>query len=1204
MRPRSIYLPLVITIFLFASCHDNRNQKSPKAPPEFEDLEKERTGAREARERDIKMMKDPATGSVPTERLILAKQYKDQLIQTNGPLTGVEWNSLGAKNQGGRSRTLLIDANDVTGNTVFVGSVGGGLWKTTNITAASPNWVPVDDLMGNLAVTSIAQQPGSPQIMYMCTGEGFFNADAIRGLGVWKSTNGGTTWTQLGSTNNSNFYYCQKIVVNSAGVVLVATSTGLRRSTDGGTTFNKVLGLGLGIGGVGNDHCYDVEIAANGDIYGALAFSVHKSTDGGATFAAAQTLGVAATRIEIACAPSDANYVYAICENGSVVNGIIRTTNGGALWSALTEPNDADPGVPDADFSRSQAWYDLSIAIDPNNRDVLFVGGIDIFKSTTGGASWTQVSHWYGGFGFQYTHADQHNVVYRSGSSTEAYFVNDGGIYRTTNATAATPTLTDKGTNYITTQFYACAMHPTALTNHFLAGAQDNGSHRFTAGNLQNTVQVTGGDGAFCHIDQDEPQYQFTSYVFNEFFRSTDGGASFNPASIATSGGEFISPTDYDDVNDRMYMCNTSGTYRRWDNPQTGSTFVAVTAGFGDQVSAVKVSPNTANRVFFGTEATGDVFRVDNAHTGAPTVTNISTGLPGGYVSCIEVQTGNDNHLLATYTNYGIVSVWESTDGGASWLSVEGNLPDMPIRWALFNPNNSDQAIVATELGVWSTDNLIAGGATVWGASNSGLANVRVDMLQVRTSDKLVIAATHGRGLYYSDMFTSPTALFEADKKVSYTGKPITFTSTSYQATSWSWNFGDGYTSTSENPSHIYGSAGKYNITLSINGGASSLVRNQYIHVLPGKGTPYLIADGGGFETNTDNFGVDHTSGTSWERGSSAVAGKQGTHAGSNAWVTGLVGNYVDNSESSLMTPSYNFTLPGTYTLTFWSRNNLETDFDGFRVEYSLNKGDSWTALGTTVAAGWYNSANVSGTTIFPANEAFFSAVRSPYTQSTRDVSFLAGNNSVAFRIIFKTDEAVTGVGAAVDDFEITGPANSGLPLTLTSFTAFKQNADVMLKWTTENELNVSRFVLERSSDAVNFTAIATVNARNLSQDMYLYPDLISLLTPRPTGYIYYRLRMVDLDGSYTYSAIARISLSGNSLITVGPNPFRDHINIYSPVEVKRLTLIDMSGKQVFSTTAISGNRVSITKTLAKGSYMVRIETADGVETRKIIKGD
>jgi len=1194
-KPVKRIIILFLSIVFFSQCN---TKLKPSAAKEKE------TGAREARQRDIRMMKDPALGYVPYERIIAAKEYKDQLMQTEAALSGVQWRSLGPKNQGGRSRTLLIDANDVSGNTVFAASVGGGLWKTTNITAAAPLWAPVDDLMGNLAVTSIAQDPSNPLVMYLCTGEGFFNADAIRGLGIWKSTNGGNTWTQLASTNNSNFHYCQKIVVNSTGVVLVATHSGIRRSADGGTTWTKVLGAGLGITGANSNFSWDVEIAANGDIFGAIDGSIHKSTNAGVTFGAAQTLPIAAVRIELACAPSDANYAYAVIENGSVVNGIIRTTNGGTTWTSRTEPADADPGVGATDFSRGQAWYDLSLAVDPNNRDRLFTGGIDLFVSSDGAGTWTQVSHWYGGFGFQYVHADQHNAIFKPGSSSEMYFTNDGGVYRSTNANTATPTITDKGTNYITAQFYACAMHPTAQTSYFLAGAQDNGSHQFSSEGVQNTIQVTGGDGAFCHIDQDQPQFQFTSYVYNDYFRSVDGGATWTNITHSGSAGQFINPTDYDDVNNRLYACRNANQYVRWDNPQTGSTFTQVAvAGFGGQVSTIKVSPNTANRVFFGID-NGDVFRVDNAHTGAPTATNISTGLPAAYLSCIEVETGNDNHLLAMYSNYGVNSIWESTNGGTSWTSVEGNLPDMPVRWALFNPSNSDQAIIATELGVWSTDNL-NGASTVWGASNTGLANVRVDMLQLRQSDKLVIAATHGRGLFSSDIFTTPTARFDADKKVSYIGTTVNFFSTSYKGTSWSWDFGDGTNSTLENPGHAYAAAGKYNVTLTINAGASAITKNQFIHILPNKGTPYTIASGGGFEVNTDDFGVNHIAGTSWARGNSAVTGKQGTHAGANAWVTGLVGNYVDNSSSILMSPNYNFSLPGTYTLSFWSRSNTESDFDGFRVEYTTNKGATWLPLGTTVAAGWYNSANTNGTTVFPANEAFFSGNRAAaYTQSTRDVSFLASNPNVAFRIVFGSDVSVNAAGAAVDDFEIAGPPNLALPVTLTNFRAYKTNADVMVDWKTENESNIREYKVERSTDGISFTEIGAVQARNGLVNNYQFIDRISQLNTRPTGNLYFRLRINDLDAGYKYSAVARIILTGETTITVGPNPFSDHLFIYATAAVKKVTLYDMNGREMFSTNSVVGNRVTITRPLAKGTYLARIETTAGTETHKVYKAD
>jgi PKD repeat protein len=1194
MKKTYSYLSFLLLMLLFISCQRFVNHSI-----------EEKDGPREARERDMLMMKDPALGYVPTDRLLAAKQYRDGLLQSqnNLVLSGISWNALGPKNQGGRTRALLIDANDASGNTLWAGSVGGGLWKTTNITAAEPNWVPIDDMFANLAVTAIAQDPSNAQVMYFCTGEGYFNADAIQGLGVWKSTNGGANWSQLASTNNANFYSCQKMLVNSAGVVLLATATGLRRSADGGTTWTKVLGTGLGITGAASNYCYDVDMAANGDLYASLNGSVHKSTNAGLSWGSAQTLPIAAGRIELACAANDANYVYALIESGNVVNGILRSIDGGTTWVSRTEPADGDAGVPATDFSRTQAWYDLTIAVDPNNKDVVMVGGVDLFKSNDGAGTWAQIAHWYGGFGYPYVHADQHLILYKPGSSSIAYFTNDGGVYRTANANVAVPTILDKGSNFVTAQFYACAMNPTAFSSYFLAGAQDNGSHQFTQGTLQNTIQVTGGDGAFCHIDQDQPQYQFTSYVYNNYYRSSNSGASWT--SVASTGGDFINPTDYDDLNNRMYMCNTSNTYFRWDNPQTGATFVSIAVpSFGGLVSAVKVSPNTANRVFFGIQ-NGDVFRVDNAHTATPTVTNISTGLPTAYLSCIEVQTGDDNHLLATYSNYGVNSIWESIDGGTTWTSVEGNLPDMPVRWALFNPNNFDQAVIATELGVWSTDNL-NGGATVWGASNSGLANVRVDMLQVRSSDKLMIAATHGRGLFSSDVFTSPAALFSSDRITTYQGVPINFNSAaSYKATSWNWDFGDGNNSTSAHPSHVYSVSGQFNVTLSINGGASVLTKNLYIQILPNRGTPYTPAVGGDFETNPLDFGIDRVIGTAWERGNSIVAGKNGTVSGANAWVTGLVGNYADNSDANLMTPNYNFSVAGAYVLRFWSKRNTESQYDGIRVEYTVDSGRNWLPLGTTVVAGWYNFANTVGDAAFPKNEAFLSGVATTYSlySNTTDVSALAGIASVAFRIRFKSETSVNAAGVAIDDFEIIGPINGPLAVDLLSFAAVRNGNDALINWKTSNEVNIQKYELERSNDGLSFLPITFISANNRSSNSYHYTDRNALLAA--TKYIYYRLRIIDNSGKVRYSDVAKMETASlASELTIGPSPFTNAVSIYSNDAIQYITVYDMSGKLVYHTTHLLGNKIYLSQSLGGGTYLFKIATTKGIVMRKLLKAN
>jgi PKD repeat protein len=1158
---------------------------------------------------EFKKTVDPALGRVPRERLLVAKAYADELRSANkisAAIPGVTWVERGPKNVGGRTRGILVDPNTPSGLKVFSAGVAGGLWVTNDISANPPVWAPVDDFFTNLAISTIAAAPATPLTMYFGTGEGYFNVDAMDGAGIWRSVNGGTTWAQLPATNNANFTYVYRIAVNATGVILAATATGLRRSADGGTTWAKVLGTGLGITGAASNICYDVDIAANGDIYASLNGSVHKSTNAGVTFGAAQALPIGVGRVELACAPSDLNYVYAVCENANVVAGFLRTTNGGTNWTSRTEPADADPGIGATDMSRGQAWYDLSIAVDPLNRDRLFTGGVDIFVSGDGAGTWTQVTHWYGGFGFQYAHADQHIALYQPGSSTVAYFGNDGGIFRTTNATAATPTLTSKSDNYNVTQFYACAIHPTALTDYYLAGAQDNGSHQFSGAGINNTVEVTGGDGAFCHIDQDQPQFQFTAYVQNDFYRSTNSGASFT--NVTTSGGQFISPTDYDNVGNRMYMCDGNNNYRRWDDPQTGATFVQVpVAAFGSDVSCITVSPNTANRVFFGI-SNGRVFRVDNAHTGAPIATNISTGLPAGNPSNVEVETGNDNHLLVVYSNYGVNSVWESINGGAAWTSVEGNLPDMPIRWALFNPSNTDQAMIATELGVWTTDNL-NGVVTNWGPSNTGFANTRVDMLQMRQSDKFVIAASHGRGLFSSDAFTTPTALFSSNKHVQYIGRPIQFLDQSYRATSWAWAFGDGGTSTAQHPSYSYAAAGLYNVTLTINTGAATITKNGFIQVLPDLGTPYAPAAGGNFEApNQLHFGPENIVGTDWERGNSGVAGKNGFVSASNSWVTGLVGNYVDNTRAELYCPNYNFSSPGAYTLRFQTKFVTENGFDGYRVEYSTNKGVSWIALGTTVAAGWYNQANASGSGVFPANEAWFSGTQAAFALKTFDVTFLAGNPTVAFRFVFGSDVSAVVGGAAIDDFEILGAVNpAGLPLTSSPLYGAWTGSQPNLSWTTYSQSNTRGFAVERSMDGLSFDEVGFVNGQGTSTETqkYLWQD-----PNAPAIHYYYRLRMIDQDGNFQFSNTVELTrgLGMVGITKVYPNPFTDALSVElsSPGNGwADLALYDLSGRKVLAYDGLStaGDLITLTGlNLASGTYLLRLTVGAETTMRKVVR--
>ncbi|MBK9672220.1 MAG: hypothetical protein IPO70_08195 [Bacteroidetes bacterium] len=429
-----------------------------------------------AMKQEFELTKDPATNTVPRERLLLAHKYINDLqsqassSKIAGAIPGVNWQERGPNNCGGRTRTIMVDPNDPTKKTVWSAGVAGGLWKTSDINLSSPIWVSQNDFFSSLAITSICYAPNNTQVFYFGTGEGYFNADFQRGNGIWKSTDGGSTWNQLASTNaNANFYYVNRMVVHSSGDIYVATNSGIFRSQNGGTTWTSVLST---VSGSVTNNFSDVEVGADDQIWASTRTSgaVYKSSSGNSGTWVKLNTGTngfpatGATRIDIALAPSNANVCYAFVAQSGV--NFYKTSDGGANWTLLTKPVDADAGIGN-DITRTQFWYDMSIAVDPTNDAVVFVGGVDLFKSTNSGSTWQQISHWYGGFGFQDVHADQHIAIFEPGNSNVIYFGNDGGIWQSKNATALIPTITSKHDNYNVTQFYHCAIHPTAYTNYF-----------------------------------------------------------------------------------------------------------------------------------------------------------------------------------------------------------------------------------------------------------------------------------------------------------------------------------------------------------------------------------------------------------------------------------------------------------------------------------------------------------------------------------------------------------------------------------------------------------------------------------------------------------------------------------------------------------------------------------------------------------------
>jgi hypothetical protein len=742
-----------------------------------------------------------------------------------GDNTSVEtnWKELGPNNVGGRTRALAWDPNDVSGKKVWAGGVTGGLWYNNDITSSSSSWVKVDDLWATLSITKIVFDPNNSQIAYVATGEGFYVGKSI-GAGIWKTTNGGTSWSQISST--ANFKYINDLAIrieNNISVIyaavdinayegsfLVTSNSGLQRSADGGTSWTQVLPncangnpyVPASISFIGSNRIWVGTKRSNfggADPGGGRVLYSDLGTAGNWTVAAITPAPGVGGRVTVVCAPSNPNYVYCFIENANnnlvqVNNSEIilkKTTDNGASWTSLAIPDDADNGISPSDFARGQAFYDQAIAVDPNNPSILLIGGIDLFRSSNEGASWTQISKWSNNANLNtlscsYVHADQHAISFKPGSSTQVIFGNDGGVFYSSDLTnaATTNAIAARNKEYNVTQFYTAAIHPTLGNNTHLAGAQDNGTQQFNTDGMNATVDKIGGDGAFCFIDQSNPTYQVASYVYNSFYYSINSGSSFSTLLNDDETGSFINPACYDNNQHALYTFKSSdggggSIYLVKNINSTPATSTINVANLTSDATAFKVSPytTTSTTLFIGTSS-GKLIKLTNANN-TPVETNITGSLPNGSISCIEIGR-DENELLVTFFNYGINKIYYSSNGGSTWNSKMGNFPNIPVRWALFNPNlPTTQVILATELGIYGTTNFNDGSPS-WSAKNTGFANVRTDMLQMRTSDYKVIAATHGRGLYSSMGFSEAAAptITSFTPTTSATGTTVTITGT------------------------------------------------------------------------------------------------------------------------------------------------------------------------------------------------------------------------------------------------------------------------------------------------------------------------------------------------------------------------------------------------------------------------------------------
>jgi len=754
---------------------------------------------------DFLMTLDPKLGYVPQERLYKAFKNSKQ----NAPKTEtVIWENIPVE-MGGRSRTLMWDPNDADGNKVWSGAVTGGLWYNNNITAADSVWYPVNDFWQSLSVGSIAYDPNNTQVFYVGTGEPetavtTYRESSGRGIGIMKSTDGGVSWNLLSST--SDFAYITDIVVKDengtsviyagvvsgiyqGGVQQSLPNDGLYRSTDGGNSWTQVLPL---IPGESVPYSpSDIEITADGRIFvgtmpnlnekgaASILYSDTGLSESWTTYNDYVSIILNNTsdtytipgRVKLAAAPSDANIIYAAIASGSdtetvesfrkwVCNYIVRSDDKGLTW---TEKN-----IPESGWAYL-AWHALVLKVDPTAADSLYAGGLDLYKSNDGANSWTKLSLWYAS-GDNYVHADQHKILYKPDNRSEMIFATDGGVFYTSSGTDDNPVFMQRNHNFNTLQAYTCAIKSEDSSNDFLGGLQDNGTVVHT-NDLPVTVDnmIDGGDGAYCFYDEDEPNISITSYYDNRYtffdnYNYTNNGGQYS--------GTFISPADYDSRFNKLFANAVTFTGQNQNKilridyiPNNPANHI-VSVGTDSNVpfSCVRVSPHSpeiSTTLFLGTMS-GRLFKAEHAGT-SPTSTELTgDDFPTAAISSISFGSTED-FLLVTFSNYGVSSVWLSEDGGQTWTEKEGNLPDIPVRWSIVHHQDNHSVMLATELGIWISDDITAENV-VWYQANNGMANVRVDMLDMRNSDNVVLAGTHGRGFFLSHYRVYPESIEKQQK--------------------------------------------------------------------------------------------------------------------------------------------------------------------------------------------------------------------------------------------------------------------------------------------------------------------------------------------------------------------------------------------------------------------------------------------------------
>ncbi|MHB8261945.1 MAG: T9SS type A sorting domain-containing protein [Bacteroidia bacterium] len=704
---------------------------------------------------------------IPADAYVNAMRWYKQNAASNQRTTSTtSWATMGPMNMGGRTIAIAFDPTDTA--TIWLGSASGGLWKSTTGGIGTSAWSYVPLGFPVLGVSSIAINPANHLEMYVGSGEVYCygsNSQGIGdirttrgsyGMGLFKTINGGSTWTQV-----INWTYQQNrgiwdIVINplKPSTVYAATTEGVYKSLDAGTTWNLVLNQKM---------CMDLEmhevdtniILCGVGNNGSTIQGVYRTTNSGASWAA-NTNGLPATayqgRITFTKYKNNNDIMYThICDVYNTV-GIYKSIDKGNSWVQQTTQN----------ICSYQGWYTKGLAIKPGNPNNILAGGVYIFQSANAGLSFNQDGN------ANTYHSDIHDIVVNPSDPNKIYAITDGGLMRSNDFGS---TFYECTGGYNTTQHYIGSVSATDTTV-LLSGVQDNYTIKYYGSYTWNPV--IGGDGAYNAIDHTNDNIQYGAYQYLNVFKDIGQGnngfytqilAGPMGANSGATGGNyaaFLAPyllcysnTQYIYAGGQALQLSTDGgtTWNyRGSNPVNN----------GMQIMTIAASFTNTDSIYFATCP-------DQTHTmkmffssnGGTTLTDISSGLPNRYPRRIAINPSNSKEVYVVFSGFGTGHIFKSTNAGVNWADVSTSLPDMPFECITVDPLDPHFVYAGCDYGVFVSSDK----GLTWTAYDTGFpdATMVFDLL-ISPSDRYLYAFTHGRGIYKRSLADLGVGIDEINK--------------------------------------------------------------------------------------------------------------------------------------------------------------------------------------------------------------------------------------------------------------------------------------------------------------------------------------------------------------------------------------------------------------------------------------------------------